>query len=186
MSRYKIAINHWGPAAWNFLHAVTLTLPDQPSVTVQEAYGKFFNSVADVLPCNVCRGHFRDNLKKFPMDFSSKRKASMWLWQLHNSVNASNNKPPIDYYQFLAQYIPPEMYMKLELTPEEIEKMKHWDQEYQEKEEDEDDCEEETYKILFWVFFSLFVVTVIIWIIVCMSKKKQAQATQAVEMVEFP
>ena len=90
--------NVWGSHAWIFLHSITYNYPDNPSVNDINNHYNFFRLLKDVLPCNTCRYHYKQNLEKFPLSsdiLSSKQNLIKWLFKIHNSINKMNNKPEI-------------------------------------------------------------------------------------------
>ena len=90
----------WGPHAWKFLHYVSLGYPDKPTKEDKEKYKSFFLLLQDVLPCAICREHFKDNYSKLPLTddiLSSRDKLIKWVIDLHNIVNEMKNKPTVSY-----------------------------------------------------------------------------------------
>jgi hypothetical protein len=87
----------WGPALWRLMH----TLSERVGfcgVKLHEdekrAWIGFFSSLKFSLPCPVCRNHYREYLKKNPVEslFNSvgeSRRVGLrkWLWDFHNTVN---------------------------------------------------------------------------------------------------
>jgi hypothetical protein len=56
----------------------------------------------------MCRNHFYDNLKKFPLTdrvLNSRKNLIEWLIDLHNSVNKFNNKPTLKYQEVVKKYL---------------------------------------------------------------------------------
>ncbi len=85
----------WGPHGWKFIHYITLGYPNNPSSYDKEKYYNFFMSLAEVIPCKICGSHFKENLKKTPLDDDAlKDKESLMIWgiNMHNHVNAKNGK----------------------------------------------------------------------------------------------
>ena len=98
--------NIWGPGAWLFLHSITLNYPDNPTLEHKKIYSDFFNRLKDVLPCEICKKHYSQNIKDSPINFSlnSKEAITKWLVNIHNKVNSMYNKPNLDYNSFLKLY----------------------------------------------------------------------------------
>lgn len=87
----------WGPSAWKFLHSVVFSLEDKIPKDRQIALHAFFTNLQHVLPCASCRKHYADALKTpelaiSPLTFSSGKKASRWLFDMHNKVNRDTGK----------------------------------------------------------------------------------------------
>ena len=75
----------WGPAAWLFLHTVTLNYNPEKS----KEYRLFFKYLKDVLPCGACRDNYTRILKIMPMDkevMKTRSNLSYWLFKVHNRV----------------------------------------------------------------------------------------------------
>jgi hypothetical protein len=123
MSHYKINIGKWGPAAWDFLHAVSFMIPQNPTPTAQNDYKLFFEKLTDVLPCRLCQVHLSEHIEKDPINVTSARLCSEWLVRLHNAVNIQTGKPSMSYLEVVKQYLPPNMYIVVELTPDETMKV---------------------------------------------------------------
>ena len=88
--------NIWGPHAWHFLHAITLTYPEKPTEQDKKNYSLFFHSLKNVLPCDKCKLNFRHHLIKYPLNhhiLNSKMNLITWLINIHNEVNKLNLKP---------------------------------------------------------------------------------------------
>ena len=58
----------WGPHAWQFLHSITLSYPDNPTIEDKNNYAQFFNSIQNILPCQNCKDHYTQNLQEFPVE----------------------------------------------------------------------------------------------------------------------
>lgn len=99
----------WGPHAWKFLHAVTFGYPEKPSPECRKKYAEFFNALATVLPCKVCRGHYGKTIRKDTLRlnsgvFKNRDKLSRWLVRLHNCVNKRYKKPCMTYQEVQKLY----------------------------------------------------------------------------------
>ena len=97
----------WGKQLWHSIHMIALGFPKTPTVSDQQHYKTFYNSMQFVLPCSVCTSHLQANLKRLPIDGSLTNNMTLFAWTvaLHNMVNASLDKPiwsvekAYDYYQ---------------------------------------------------------------------------------------
>ena len=90
----------WGPHAWKFLHYVSLGYSDRPTKEDKEKYKSFFLLLQDVLPCSICREHFKENYSKLPLTdeiLSSRNNLVKWVIDLHNVVNEMKNKSTVSY-----------------------------------------------------------------------------------------
>lgn len=106
----------WGPAAWLFLHCITLNY--NPARHRKE-YIAFFKMLAYVLPCKACRDNYKntitnhkDELRLTDKVFKSRRTLSMWLFKLHNYVTRCQLKSrrleytdtPTDFMKMVGMY----------------------------------------------------------------------------------
>ena len=89
--------NIWGPGAWTFLHSITFQYPESPSDMEKQKYYVFFNSLKNVLPCPVCRGHYETNLENLPIRLDTRQELIEWLIDVHNEINIMNNKKVYSY-----------------------------------------------------------------------------------------
>lgn len=94
----------WGPLAWHLLHCITLTAPEKPK---RALYIQLFSDLSHILPCVVCREHYKGHLKQIPIDKNcgSRKELALWLFNLHNSVNFKLNKPIIPVNKAIKLYI---------------------------------------------------------------------------------
>ncbi len=87
-----------------FLHTITINYPENPSKEEKEIYRKFFNLLGDVLPCEKCKAHYKENIKEYPINLESREEITKWLFDIHNIVNNKNNKENYDYDDFILKY----------------------------------------------------------------------------------
>ena len=91
----------WGPIFWDAMHIVTLAYPVQPTEAEKAGAKAFFESLATVLPCPVCRVHYAEKIKETPIALESKGELIYWAWEIHNQVNTMLQKPTITIEQFM-------------------------------------------------------------------------------------
>jgi len=93
----------WGPIFWNAMHIVTLGYSDSPSKDEQEAVASYFESLAFVIPCPICRTHYSEFLRQMPVRAVNHSRTTLvyWLFQLHNRVNAQLGKRKISWDEFV-------------------------------------------------------------------------------------
>ena len=90
----------WGPHGWKFIHYIAFAYPIEPTENDKQKYKTFFSILGSVLPCSICKEHYEENLKKYPLtDTVLKNKINLTLWtiDLHNEVNKLSNKKIYDY-----------------------------------------------------------------------------------------
>jgi hypothetical protein len=96
----------WGPPAWTFLHSITITYPHKPSVNQQKQYFEFFDNLKNVLPCEICKEHYRIHLKEYPLKEHLNTKTSLikWLINIHNKINVQHGKREWTYDEVIEHY----------------------------------------------------------------------------------
>lgn len=96
--------NIWGSHAWLFLHTITLNYPENPNKFDKENYKNFFENLGNVIPCEVCKAHYKKNIKKFPIQLETRESLVKWLHNIHNLVNIKNGKEEFSYEDFIEKY----------------------------------------------------------------------------------
>jgi hypothetical protein len=99
-------VNVWGPPAWDFLHSITFTYPENPSTKDKQRYKDFFEQLCYVLPCNDCCVHYQKELIGDSLDKAlvSRETLSEWLVDLHNRVNERLGKSTVEYSSVKQKY----------------------------------------------------------------------------------
>lgn len=85
-----------GRATWKFLHTMVARFPEKPSDSDRKTIVSFFHLFGRLYPCGDCAKHFREILKKYPPQTSSRNAAAGWLCYAHNIVNERLKKPIFD------------------------------------------------------------------------------------------
>lgn len=85
----------WGPFFWNTIHIAALGYPTEPSHGHKKAAKEFFESLQYMIPCPICRDHYKVHLAKYPLlpHLDRRRDLFRWTLLLHNEVSKSLNKP---------------------------------------------------------------------------------------------
>jgi len=98
--------NVWGKHGWIFLHSITMAYPDKPTEYDKNNYKHFFHLLMFVLPCEVCREHFKQYISEIPIDnaLTCKKKLVEWLINIHNKTNESLGKPVLNYNDVIDIY----------------------------------------------------------------------------------
>ena len=107
--KLKMPPDVWGPIFWHTIHMVALGYPEKPNYSQKKAVKEFFESLVFVIPCEICRKHYSQNLSLRPITQYVDRRQDLikWTIDLHNKVNESLQKPPmlesevIEYYKRL-------------------------------------------------------------------------------------
>lgn len=116
----------WGTHLWVFLHSVAHVYPDKPTPEEISDMRNFMHSLADVIPCRICKVEFTKilnegasgGIKPFGFEVLRNRKTfTLWLYKVHNYVNAhkpleegETRKTPPSYKNVIAFY-------NMKLTP---------------------------------------------------------------------
>jgi len=90
----------WGPPLWKILHGIAETLGNQsvPMLATDEAHEIVFllRDVEKIMPCQLCRTHYRAWRKDHPLEEIDKLRGYMlktgvrqWIFDCHESVNLS-------------------------------------------------------------------------------------------------
>ena len=84
----------WGPPFWFTLHTISLNYPDNPTYIMRQQHLLFFESLKTILPCSICRNHFKEFLQKQPISpyLDNKKSLKRWVLDCHNNVNKLTNK----------------------------------------------------------------------------------------------
>jgi len=99
----------WGPPCWIFLHTVSLNYPIKPTNLDKQQHYIFFNSLKTILPCQICRDHYKEFIENHPIKpyLDTQDTLVNWVNDLHNHVNETNGKKQLStkeinkYYHFL-------------------------------------------------------------------------------------
>lgn len=96
----------WGRAGWIFLFSIVLAFPLKPDFEQTDNYVKFFNYLQYVLPCEICRLHYANNLNHVPIEpyLTSRDNAFMWVLKIHNLVNKQLGKPILTRDDVMKKY----------------------------------------------------------------------------------
>lgn len=97
----------WGPRGWFFIDSIVLSLPNKLNYEQKNIYKNFFTSLQDILPCEGCREHYKQNLIKYPLTdevLSKKENMIKWILNVHNNVRRDAKKIPISINQYFEYY----------------------------------------------------------------------------------
>lgn len=96
----------WGPSFWFVLHTVSLNYPDTPTYAERRTHYDFYHIIRNILPCEMCREHYRELLEQYPIQpfIDSKTSLVSWVVMIHNQVNQRLGFPMIDRNEMLANY----------------------------------------------------------------------------------
>jgi hypothetical protein len=87
----------WGPIFWHTIHVVALSYPSNPNYGQKRAAKEFYESLTELIPCPICREHYKQHIQKLPISPHLDRREDLFRWtvQLHNDVNTMLGKPTV-------------------------------------------------------------------------------------------
>jgi hypothetical protein len=92
----------WGKHVWYSIHFVALQYPINPSEQDKKLYFEFYKTLGKVLPCAVCRNHFKVIWNQYPLTtdrLASRSALFAWTVEVHNLVNEDLGKPRMNLAQ---------------------------------------------------------------------------------------
>jgi len=101
----------WGPFFWHTIHIVALGYPKNPTYTDKKCAKEFYESLSFLIPCAICREHYKEHLGKNPLAtyLDSRNDLIKWTVNIHNAVNKMLGKKEwtesevITYYERLGR-----------------------------------------------------------------------------------
>lgn len=96
----------WGPFFWHTMHIVALGYPKSPTYGEKRAAKEFYESLAFLIPCPVCREHYSKNLQKYPLSPHLDTRDDLFRWtvMIHNEVNKVTGKAPVTEAEAIYYY----------------------------------------------------------------------------------
>lgn len=94
----------WGPHLWFFLHTISFNYPENPSFNNKTNYNDFYNTLKNIIPCELCKAHYIKHLETSPPNLSSRNELVKWTIDLHNQVNIEVGKPVYSYEKAINLY----------------------------------------------------------------------------------
>lgn len=96
----------WGPFFWHTIHIVALGYSKNPTYTDKKCAKEFYESLAFLLPCSICREHYKEYLQEKPIStfLDSRTDLIKWTVQIHNKVNKMLGKPEWTLEEVLSYY----------------------------------------------------------------------------------
>jgi hypothetical protein len=96
----------WGPFFWHTIHIVAIGYPKNPTYTDKKSAKEFYESLAFLIPCAVCREHYKEHIAKNPLTpfLDSRTDLIKWTVDIHNKVNKMLGKAEWTIDEVLAYY----------------------------------------------------------------------------------
>jgi mitochondrial FAD-linked sulfhydryl oxidase len=82
-----------GNHTWALLHTLSAYYPEEPSLQQQSYASVLVLALSKLYPCHICAADFEQFVAEHPPDTISRENFSLWICDLHNSVNKKLNKP---------------------------------------------------------------------------------------------
>jgi hypothetical protein len=108
----------WGPVYWRMIaHVVNAYPKSDPSESLKASTEAFFESLADLLPCQDCRDHYNDWLLENPVKYSTESRSSLSLWvtNMKQSLPGGQKQHHIDNREAATQPLQPKSIRELRL-----------------------------------------------------------------------
>jgi len=104
----KLTKTFWSTSMWRVIHGLAAVYPVNTSRNGREAvaYKQLIRSLVYVLPCAVCREHFKTNLPTMPItNYVTKRiRLFYYTYQLHELVNSQTKDANISWTEAKTLY----------------------------------------------------------------------------------
>jgi hypothetical protein len=100
---YGIGPAVWGPCFWTTMHIVSLGVSTAPSAEEQEGIRKFYESLQVVIPCPLCRSHYKEALIAMPLRTRSRDELVEWVYDIHNYINQQLGKSQMPWEGYIAK-----------------------------------------------------------------------------------
>jgi len=86
--------DEWGPHIWILIHLVAFCIPNEKYFkNFINYYFSFYYSLRDVIPCPICRNHYKNLMNDYKIEnCKSKKDLIEWTIMIHNKVNNNLNK----------------------------------------------------------------------------------------------
>lgn len=90
----------WAFYKWRDMYSVAVTYPDAPSEQDMDHLEAYMRAHAHLIPCKECKIHFEKHVNNSIKHARTSRKnLLLWLFSVHNDVNARAGKPIYDTEQ---------------------------------------------------------------------------------------
>lgn len=92
-------VPNYSSSVWDTIHAFAFSYSDRPSAEERRHARQFYEAIAYLFPCQLCREHYSDMIRRegYRVDASNRDALSRWSVRIHNAVNARLGKPQWSY-----------------------------------------------------------------------------------------
>lgn len=93
----------WGPIVWTTMHIMSLGYSPMPTAEEKAAAIDFYTSLATIIPCPICRKHYKVHLQEMPIEPAVENRDTLieWVFNVHNKVNEQLGKPTITFDEYI-------------------------------------------------------------------------------------
>jgi hypothetical protein len=91
----------WGPIFWATMHIVSIGYSKTPTDEEKRGATQFYESLAQVIPCPICKEHYRHFLTQMPPVVDNRDTLIEWVFMIHNKVNEQLGYPVITFDQYI-------------------------------------------------------------------------------------
>ncbi len=101
----SLTTSYWGEAFWKTMYTIAYTFPSNPSDEYRKYTETWYESMAQLLPCEECRQHFCEYLDQHPVQDSSTDQLSLlrWVNASENAINQKMHKPAVSLETRIAE-----------------------------------------------------------------------------------
>lgn len=98
--------DYWGTQTWHYLHSLSFTYPEKPTLREKLQHKRFFEHL--LLPCYGCQQNYNQHIKDLPVSdyLNSKLELAYWMYLMHSAVNARLKKPNPTFKEVTQRYLP--------------------------------------------------------------------------------
>lgn len=96
-TRPILDIHRWGPSGWLFITACAFTYPQNPSPENKRYMRQFLESTGEVMPCGMCRKHFKVAIQKLGPALEGRMQLLRWVCDTRNEVNRRTGKTLVTF-----------------------------------------------------------------------------------------
>ena len=106
MNKMKLPPTVWGPVLWHAIHITALGYSNEPTYVQKRAPKEYYESLADLIPCPICRNHYVTHIQKYPISPHLDKRIDLFRWtvHLHNEVNKSLGKSTMTEMEVIYYY----------------------------------------------------------------------------------
>ena len=82
----------WGPFFWHTIHIVAIGYPKKPTYIDKKCAKEFYESLAYLIPCSVCRTHYKEHITSNPLTPFLDSRTDLIKWTVDRPTNMEREK----------------------------------------------------------------------------------------------